>query len=62
MQNIYTEGMQAGMQPRKDHLEQQESIDADQVKFAIETVRASNPEEFDRFFPDIKALKKEIGR
>lgn len=44
------------------HEKQQQDIAENPVAFAIETVRASNPEEFDRLFPDIEALKKEIEK
>jgi hypothetical protein len=45
-----------------EHETQQDKIAENPVVFAIEEVRASNPEEFDRLFPDIEALKKEIGK
>lgn len=49
------------MKPWDDHTDQQKSISSDPAKFAIEAVRAANPEEFDRLFPDIKYLASRIG-
>jgi hypothetical protein len=44
------------------HETQQNEIAENPVAFAIETVRVSNPEKFDRLFPDIEALKQEISK
>lgn len=43
------------------HEMQQNEIAENPVAFAIETVRVSNPEEFDRLFPDIDKLIEKVS-
>jgi hypothetical protein len=59
-ESIFHGKVRESMQPFKDHHKQQRAINDDRVKFAIETVRATNPELFDRLFPDIAKIRGEL--